>query len=206
MLPIPRVKSTSNCRMCLFVSSNWNSTCAVFADARMAANQNGVAALNHDTTDGSASTPPRNGPMMKPTPNAAPIMPKFFVRSCGDVTSAIAACATDRLPPVMPSSARATNSSGMLLKDDPDREQRVAERRAGQRQRQHRLAAVAIRQLSEDRRREELHDREHGDEKPEHDVAGTRRGVFAEQVVRRQRSCRAAAAGSAREFRCPACR
>ena len=97
MFPTPRVKSTSNCRMCLFVSSNWNSTCAVLADARMAANQKGVAAVNHDTTDGSASTPPRNGPMMNPTPNAAPIMPKFFVRSCGDVTSAMAACATDRV-------------------------------------------------------------------------------------------------------------
>ena len=85
----------------------------------MAANQNGVAALNHDAMDGSASTPPRNGPMMKPTPKAAPIMPKFFVRSCGDVTSAMAACATDRLPPVMPSSARATKSSGILRRMMP---------------------------------------------------------------------------------------
>ena len=91
MLPTPRVRSTAKCLMCLLVSSNWNSTCAVFADARMAANQKGVAALNHETTEGSASTPPRNGPMMKPTPNAAPIIPKFFVRSCGDVTSAMAA-------------------------------------------------------------------------------------------------------------------
>ena len=206
MLPMPRVKSTSKWRMCLLVSSNCTSTWIVFADARMAANQNGVAALNHDTIDGSASTPPRNGPMMKPTPNAAPIMPKFFVRSCGDVTSAMEACATDRLPPVMPSSARATEQQRDVAEDDADREERVAERRAGERQREHGLPAVAIRQLAENRRREELHDRKHGHEKAEHDVAGARRGVLAEQVMRRRRVSRAAAAGSARESRCPACR
>jgi hypothetical protein len=41
--------------------------------ARIAANHNGVAALNHDTIPGSASVPPRNGPSTNPTPNAAPI-------------------------------------------------------------------------------------------------------------------------------------
>jgi hypothetical protein len=35
------------------------------------------------------------------------------------VTSAIEACATERFPPVMPSSARARNSSGMLLMTMP---------------------------------------------------------------------------------------
>ena len=91
----------------------------VFAAASIAANQKGVDAVNHENTDGSASTPPRNGPTMKPTPNAAPMSPKFFVRSSGFVTSAMDACATDRLPPVMPSSARDRNSSGMFLMTMP---------------------------------------------------------------------------------------
>ena len=119
ILAIPLSSCIGTWRMCLLVSSNCSSTCVVLAAASIAANQNGVDALNHDTTDGSASTPPRNGPTMKPTPKAAPIRPKFLVRSSGLVTSAIDACATERLPPVMPSSARARNSSGMFLMTMP---------------------------------------------------------------------------------------
>jgi hypothetical protein len=37
----------------------------------------------------SPSTPPSAGPITKPTPNAAPSMPKLFARSSGGVTSAM---------------------------------------------------------------------------------------------------------------------
>jgi len=59
--------------------------------------------------------PPKNGPIMNPSPNAAPINPKFFALCFGSVISAIDACATDIFPPVIPSIARAINSNGMFF-------------------------------------------------------------------------------------------
>ena len=53
--------------------------------------------------------------MMNPSPNAAPIIPKFFARLVSSLTSPMAACATAMLPPVKPSIARPRNSSGMLF-------------------------------------------------------------------------------------------
>ena len=38
--------------------------------------------------ENSPNMPPRAGPIIKPTPNAAPIIPKFFVRSLGADISA----------------------------------------------------------------------------------------------------------------------
>ena len=96
------------------VSPKRNRTTSTLASDSSAANQKGVAASNHDTTAGSDSFPPMYGPRMKPRPNAAPISPKFFARCSGGVLSLIAACATEMLPPVAPSSARARNRIGRL--------------------------------------------------------------------------------------------
>ena len=124
--------------------------------------------------------------MMKPTPKAAPIMPKFFVRSCGDRDVRDGRLRHRQVAAGDAVERARDEEQRDVADDDARREERVAERRAGERQRQHGLAAVAIRELAEDRRREELHDREHGDQKPEHDVAGSDGGVLAEQVVRRR--------------------
>ena len=43
-------------------------------------------------------------------PKAAPISPKALPRSFSEVTSVMYACATEMLPPVMPSSMRLANS------------------------------------------------------------------------------------------------
>lgn len=79
-----------------------------------AANQNGVAGLNHDTKFGSDNFPPMYGPIIKPNPNAAPMKPKFRARVSGLEMSAIAACATEMLPPVIPSNALDANKSGIF--------------------------------------------------------------------------------------------
>ena len=47
------------------------------------------------------------GPSTKPSPKAAPIMPSTLERSSGVELSAMAAWATEMLPPVMPSRMRA---------------------------------------------------------------------------------------------------
>src|SRR6185436_8064021 len=62
-----------------------------------------------------------------------------------------------------------------------------ADRRAGERQREHRLATVPIRQLAEHRRREELHHRINGDEESEEHVPRTHAHRAAQDVVRRVR-------------------
>lgn len=53
--------------------------------------------------------------MINPSPNAAPISPKFFALCFGSVMSAIDAWATDIFPPVIPSTARAINNNGMFF-------------------------------------------------------------------------------------------
>ena len=50
------------------------------------------------------------GPIIKPRPNAAPIMPKFFALVSGVLTSAIYAEAVVKLAPVIPAIMRPTNS------------------------------------------------------------------------------------------------
>ncbi|CAM4328852.1 hypothetical protein COSO111634_37680 [Corallococcus soli] len=60
------------------------------------------------------STPPSAGPITKPRPNAAPMMPMPRARSWGLVMSATTACAVDTLPPDTPSMTRERNSSGSV--------------------------------------------------------------------------------------------
>ena len=90
-----------------------------FIRERMAANQNGVVALNQARMVGSESVPPRNGPTIKPIPKAAPIRPKALALFSGAVESAITACATEIFPPVSPSMARERNRRGMLCSTIP---------------------------------------------------------------------------------------
>jgi len=54
--------------------------------------------------------PARAGPRTKPSPKAAPIMPRALERSLGEEESAMAAWATEMLPPVMPSRIRAPST------------------------------------------------------------------------------------------------
>ena len=49
--------------------------------------------------------------MMNPSPNAAPMSPKFLARSSIGETSAMYAWAVETLPPVKPSISRARKSS-----------------------------------------------------------------------------------------------
>ena len=81
---------------------------------RIAAKINGVVALNQETTEGSESFPPRKGPIINPSPKAAPINPKFLALFSGVVTSAIAAWAIEILPPVTPSNMRDRKSKTRL--------------------------------------------------------------------------------------------
>ncbi len=57
------------------------------------------------------STPATAGPRMKPRFEETASRPKFALRSASDVMSAKYAFATDTLPPVRPSRARARNST-----------------------------------------------------------------------------------------------
>ena len=88
--------------------------------------------------------------MMKPRPNAAPRRPKFFCRFESLLMSPTAAWATAMLPPVSPSIARPRNSSGMEVGADAEGEDDVADRRAGDGEGEHRLAAEAVGQLTQD--------------------------------------------------------
>ena len=51
--------------------------------------------------------PPITGPIMKPNPNATPTNAIPLDRSCSFVTSATAAVATAKLPPMIPPNTRA---------------------------------------------------------------------------------------------------
>jgi len=51
---------------------------------------------------------------MKPTPNAAPIIPNTALRFSGGVTSAITALAGPKVAPAMPAMTRPTNSHNRL--------------------------------------------------------------------------------------------
>jgi hypothetical protein len=73
------------------VSLKYLKTKNAFMKDKIAANQNGVEAVNQDIKLLSDSNPPMTGPIMKPTPYAAPIRPNCFARSFGGVMSAIAA-------------------------------------------------------------------------------------------------------------------
>ena len=57
--------------------------------------------------------------MMKPSPNAAPIMPNALARFLTSVTSVMYACATDRLPPVRPSRMRLKNNTASTAAFEP---------------------------------------------------------------------------------------
>ncbi len=80
-----------------------------------ATNSNGTVGENQLTSESSASKPPIVGPSTKPIPKAAPTKPKFFVRSAGELTSAMLEKITAMLPPVKPGSIRAANSSHRML-------------------------------------------------------------------------------------------
>ena len=58
-----------------------------------------------------ARSPPMAGPTMNPSPKAIPIMASPLERFSRVVLSAIAAVATDRLPPIAPPTIRAKTSS-----------------------------------------------------------------------------------------------
>ena len=101
------------------VSLNLNITRRIFAKARIAANQNGVAILNQGTNPGSASWPPIKGPRMTPMPNAMPISPKFLTFDFSSEISAMADNAIEILPPVKPSIIRATNNNRIWFSSIP---------------------------------------------------------------------------------------
>lgn len=101
------------------VSFNIKKIISTLIALRIAANINGVCALKKWERAGSESLPPKKGPIINPKPNVAPMSPNVLALFCGAVMSAIAACATDMFPPVMPSSARAAKSSGKDLKIIP---------------------------------------------------------------------------------------
>ena len=64
---------------------------SIFKNAKIPEKINGVESEKEENTDGLESTPPKNGPKIKPSPKAAPIIPKTFVLFSGVVLSAIAA-------------------------------------------------------------------------------------------------------------------
>ena len=91
----------------LSVSLNSSSRSIRLSAPRKAIMKNGRAGLNHEITLESENIPPMNGPITNPTPNAAPIRPKFFALSLSvGLKSAIAEFATAMLPPVKPSKIR----------------------------------------------------------------------------------------------------
>ncbi len=61
------------------------------------------------------SKPPRTGPIINPSPNAAPIIPKFLALFSGIVMSAIVAWATEMFPPVIPSKKRDIKRRGIFF-------------------------------------------------------------------------------------------
>ena len=87
--------------------------------ASPAANQNGDDGVSPAINVGSESLPPIYGPMMNPSPKAAPIIPKLRDLFSGIVRSAIAACATTMLPPVIPAKNLDTKRSGIFLHQIP---------------------------------------------------------------------------------------
>ena len=61
----------------------------------------------------SPNKPPIIGPIIKPSPNAAPIIPKFCARVSGVLISAIYADAVVILAPVIPAITLPTNNQVM---------------------------------------------------------------------------------------------
>ena len=68
----------SPCFICLFVSGKMNSKEITLSADKIAANQKGVAGLNHETKPGSDNFPPKYGPIINPKPNAAAHKTKIF--------------------------------------------------------------------------------------------------------------------------------
>ena len=52
-----------------------------------------------------------SGPATNPTPNPAPMRPKFWARRSGGLTSAMKALAVEYVAPAIPASTRPANSS-----------------------------------------------------------------------------------------------
>lgn len=73
-----------------------------FIRLNIAAAMNGVVAVKYVEIEGSDNLPPMYGPTIIPSPKVAPISPKFFALFSGFVMSAIAACATEIFPPIIP--------------------------------------------------------------------------------------------------------
>ena len=86
------------------VSGSKNSAKMKFSADRPAAIQIGVA------SEMLANSPPMNGPIVKPMPNAAPIMPMPRARFSRVVRSATQACAIGMLAVITPCSARKKNN------------------------------------------------------------------------------------------------
>src|SRR5262249_43548027 len=75
-----------------------------FTSVKPAAAQNGKRGFT------TPITPPIAGPITKPSPHAAPIIPKLAARFSGGVTSATYAPAVGKLAAVIPEITRPTNS------------------------------------------------------------------------------------------------
>lgn len=86
-----------------------------FIRLNKAAAINGVVAVKYVETDGSDNFPPIYGPTIIPSPKVAPINPKFLALFSGFVMSAIAACATEIFPPIIPYTILDTNKRGIFL-------------------------------------------------------------------------------------------
>ena len=99
----PVIEWISRCESFSFiVSLNTKAISNMFTPESIAANQNGVELLNHETRFEFASSPPRKGPIMNPKPNAIPINPKFFILDFLSLMSAIAEFAIARFPDMKP--------------------------------------------------------------------------------------------------------
>ena len=107
---------------------------------------------------------------MNPSPKAAPISPYARARSLGSVTSATYARAVEMLPPDSPSTMRAAKSIHTLFASASITK---LSDRAGETEHQHRPAAVAVRQIPEDRRRDQLAERKHRKQQADDERGGT---------------------------------
>src|SRR6478672_11259554 len=76
--------------------------------------QSTAAAINGTRGPKFPSSPPIIGPTIKPTPNAAPIIPKFFALFSLVLISAMYAVAVVKLAPVIPAITLPTKNHPML--------------------------------------------------------------------------------------------
>ena len=125
-----------------------------------------------------------NGPIIKPSPKAAPTKPKFFALSFGSVTSAIAACAIAIFPPGysigMP---RATKSSGRLLKLFQLQIQNTQLRFQPLQLQEAFLSPISVRELTKDWRSKKHHEWINSSKQSQIDVTCRYRYVMRKYVI-----------------------